>query len=107
MPQEISRDARQLNRQLHETTINHRLAVYIEKNISEAYTKLNDEELAGYDFVKEREEVSRKEYEEHFRYNARKANRHLNKFLELGLIGLIGDNGKGITSPNYRYVNNG
>ena len=36
MPQEISPDARQLNRQLHETTINHRLAVYIERNIVES-----------------------------------------------------------------------
>lgn len=35
MPQQISPDARHLNRQLHETTINHRLAVYIEKSLSE------------------------------------------------------------------------
>jgi len=36
MPQQISPDARHLNRQLHETTINHRLAVYIERNIVES-----------------------------------------------------------------------
>ncbi|MEI6143598.1 MAG: ATP-binding protein, partial [Mariniphaga sp.] len=65
--------------------------------------KLTDEEFAGYEFVKGRKEVSRKEYEEHFGYNERKANRHLNKLIE---IGLIGDNGKGKTSPNYRYVYN-
>jgi ATP-dependent DNA helicase RecG len=70
----------------------------------EAIAQLNDEELAGYDFVKEHKEVSRKEYEDHFGYDARKANRHLGKLLELGLIG---DNGKGKTSPNYRYVYNG
>ena len=35
MPQQISPDARLLNRELHETTINHRLAFYIEKNIQE------------------------------------------------------------------------
>ena len=32
-PQRISSDARLLNRKLHETTINHRLAFYIEQNI--------------------------------------------------------------------------
>jgi len=35
MPQQISEDARQLNRELHETTINHRFAVYIENNIQD------------------------------------------------------------------------
>jgi len=72
-----------------------------ELSTKEAIAQLNDEELAGYDFVKERKEVSRKEYEDHFGYDSRKANRHLGKLLELGLIG---DNGKGKTSPNYRYV---
>lgn len=33
MPQQISPDARHLNRELHETTINHRLAFYLEQNI--------------------------------------------------------------------------
>ena len=66
--------------------------------------KLNDEELKGYEFVKIQGSVSRKDYEEHFGYDARKANRHLGKLLDLGLIG---DNGKGKTSPNYRYVYNG
>lgn len=66
--------------------------------------KLNDEELKGYEFVKIQGSVSRKDYEEHFGYDARKANRHLGKLLDLGLIS---DNGKGKTSPNYRYVYNG
>lgn len=35
MPQQISPDARLLNRELHETTINHRLAFYLEQNIQE------------------------------------------------------------------------
>jgi hypothetical protein len=35
MPQQISPDARLLNRELHETTINHRLAFYLEQNIKE------------------------------------------------------------------------
>ena len=33
IPERISLDAKILNRELHETTINHRLAFYIEKNI--------------------------------------------------------------------------
>ncbi|KFF18829.1 hypothetical protein [Flavobacterium hydatis] len=33
MPQQISPDARILNRELHETTINHRLAFYLENNL--------------------------------------------------------------------------
>ena len=37
---------------------------------SDAIAQLNDEELIGYDFVKARKEVSRKEYEEHFGYNS-------------------------------------
>ena len=35
MPRQISPDARELNRQLHETTINHRLAFYVEMHLSE------------------------------------------------------------------------
>lgn len=35
MPLEISPDARLLSRELHETTINHRLAFYLEQNIQE------------------------------------------------------------------------
>jgi ATP-dependent DNA helicase RecG len=71
---------------------------------SDILSQLNDEELAGLDFVKARGVVSRKEYEDHFGFNERKANRHLKK---LAALGLIGDNGEKPTSPNYRYVFNG
>jgi len=67
----------------------------------EAIAQLNDEELAGYDFVKERKEISRKEYEDHFGYDRKKASRQLSKMKDLGLIG---DNGEPTTSHNYRYV---
>lgn len=40
-PPHISADARVLNRELHETTINHRLAYYIEKNLSDDLTSYN------------------------------------------------------------------
>lgn len=38
----------------------------------ELLSQLNDEELAGLDFVKAKGEVSRKDYESHFGYNERK-----------------------------------
>jgi len=68
---------------------------------TEVFSQLNDEELAGLDFVKTKGEVSRKEYEVHFGFNERKANRHLKKLLELGLVG---DNGEKPASPNYKYL---
>jgi predicted HTH transcriptional regulator len=66
--------------------------------------KLNDEELKGYEFVKVQGSVSRKDYEEHFGYDSKKASRHLSKLRDLGLIG---DNGESIKSNKYRYVNKG
>lgn len=68
---------------------------------NDAISKLNDEELAGFDFVKAHKEVSRKEYEEYFGFNYRKAHRHLNKMKELGLIE---DNGENANSPNLKYI---
>ncbi len=67
----------------------------------DAIQQLNDEELKGLDFVKLRKEVSRKEYSEYFNYSDRKASRQLYNMKKLDLIG---DNGEGANSPNYRYV---
>lgn len=53
---------------------------------SEVLSQLNDEELAGLDFVKTRGEVSRKEYEDHFGFDKKKAERHLGKMVSAGLI---------------------
>jgi len=64
-------------------------------------SKLNTEELQGYNFIKLHGEVSTREYSNHFNYGYKKAQRHLAKMKELGLIG---DNGKEINSPNYKYV---
>ena len=53
------------------------------KNIS----KLNDEELTGYDFIRIKENVTRKEYQVHFNIqNDKKAERHLRKMVDLNLI---------------------
>ncbi|PCJ01121.1 MAG: hypothetical protein COB15_01420 [Flavobacteriales bacterium] len=70
---------------------------------NKALVKLNDEELSGYQWIRENGEVSKKEYAEHFEFDDKKALRHLNKMKKEGLMG---DNGKPATSPNYKYVIN-
>jgi len=68
---------------------------------NEGLQALNDEELKGYEFVKLKGELSKKEYAEHFGYDDKKAYRHLTKMRRLELIG---DNGEATNSPNYRYA---
>jgi ATP-dependent DNA helicase RecG len=48
--------------------------------------ELNNEELAGYDFIKARGKVTRKEYETYFGFEKKKAERQLSKLFELMLI---------------------
>lgn len=64
-------------------------------------SELNYEELHGYEYVRLNGEISKKEYAEHFKYDDKKALRHLSKMKKLELIG---DNGETANSPNYRYV---
>lgn len=66
-----------------------------------ALAELNEDELAGYEFVKFKGELSKKEYAEHFDFNEKKAHRHLAKMKNLKLIG---DNGESPKSNNYKYV---
>jgi len=68
---------------------------------NDAISQLNDEELVGYDFVKTHKEVSRKEYEDHFKFERKKAFNQLKKMKDLRLID---DNGENPKSNNYRYV---
>jgi ATP-dependent DNA helicase RecG len=68
---------------------------------TELLSQLNDEELAGLDFIKTRGEVSRKDYEDHFGFERKKASNQLKKMKALDLIG---DNGKPSTSHDYKYV---
>ena len=50
-------------------------------------SKLNSEELLGYEFIKLQEKVTRKQYQDHFRFDSdKKAERHLKKMVELKLI---------------------
>lgn len=48
--------------------------------------ELNDEELKGYDFIKLKQKITRKEYEIHFGFVKKRAERHLTHMTELGLI---------------------
>ena len=68
---------------------------------TEVLSELNDEELAGLDFIKTQGEVSRKEYEVHFSFERKKASNQLKRLKSLGLID---DNGKPSTSHDFRYV---
>ena len=66
-----------------------------------AIRELNKDELKGYEWIKLNGEVSKKEYAKHFDYDDKKAQRHLSKMKDLGLLG---DNNTPKTSPNYKYV---
>jgi ATP-dependent DNA helicase RecG len=48
--------------------------------------ELNDEELLGYDYIKMLEKFTRKDYENNFKYDKKKAERHLKHFVDLKLI---------------------
>lgn len=66
-----------------------------------AINELNDEEIIGYEWIKSKEVVTKKEYAKHFSYEERKALRQLSKMRTLKLIG---DNGEKVNSPNFRYL---
>ncbi|SFH35028.1 ATP-binding protein [Pedobacter insulae] len=72
-------------------------SVSIHKGIEE----LTVDEIKGYEWIKSKTSVSRKEYQNHLRIEERTANRHLKRFIRLGLIG---DNGESPKSNKYRYV---
>ena len=63
--------------------------------------KLNEAELAGYDFVKSRKLVSKKEYADHFNLSSKVAQNQLRKMRNLDLIG---DNGVPQKSNKYKYT---
>ena len=63
--------------------------------------KLNAGEIQGYEFIKLKEEISKKEYAEHFGYDEKKAYRHLSKMRKLELIR---DNGEPNKSNKFRYI---
>jgi ATP-dependent DNA helicase RecG len=69
---------------------------------NDAISELNDEELAGYDFVKTHVVVTKNDYAKHFNFPVKKAQRHLIKFKKLGLVTL---EGKG-PSSSYKIISN-
>jgi ATP-dependent DNA helicase RecG len=48
--------------------------------------ELNTDELRGYDYIRQVKKITRKEYENHFGYDQKKAGRHLAKMTDLELI---------------------
>lgn len=73
------------------------------KEISDipAINELNNDELKGYEWIKVKGEVSKKEYAKYFSYDDKKAQRHLSKMKKLDLVS---DNKEPINSPRYKYV---
>ena len=70
---------------------------YTGKNINQ----LTEAQIEGYEWIKIKGEVSRKEYAKHFGYDDKKAYRQLTRMKEFELIG---DNGESPQSNNYKYV---
>lgn len=64
-------------------------------------TKLKDEELLGYEWVKSEGEVSAKDYATHFKITPRTASRHLGTMLKLKLVKTNDEN---LKSPKLRYI---
>lgn len=62
------------------------------KNVSHhpGVNRLNAAELSGYEFIKLREKVKRKDYEDHFKFDKKKAERHLTKMVAEQLITRVG-----------------
>jgi ATP-dependent DNA helicase RecG len=57
---------------------------------NKAVSKLHKEELEGYEFIRSKQTIKRIDYEQHFSYDRKKAERHLKKMVELKLIGREG-----------------
>jgi len=54
-----------------------------DKNI---LNQLNDDEKRGVEYIFTLQQVSKKDYAQHFNFNSRKAERHLKHFTELGIV---------------------
>ncbi|MDA3809892.1 MAG: hypothetical protein PF518_06110 [Spirochaetaceae bacterium] len=61
------------------------------------FNELNDDELIGYDYIQIERTVTRKQYEDIFNYDKKKAERHLTHMTELNLIERLG------SGPSTRY----
>jgi ATP-dependent DNA helicase RecG len=52
--------------------------------------KLTKEELEGYEWIKSKDKITRKEYQDNFKFETKKAERHLKKLTDLHLISRVG-----------------
>jgi ATP-dependent DNA helicase RecG len=62
------------------------------------YGQLNKGERTGLSYLHDRQHLSKKEYAEHFKYDDKKAQRHLSKFKTLGVAVQEG------AGPSLRYM---
>ncbi len=60
---------------------------YLDEHI---VNQLNDDEKTGVLYILNKKILARNDYEKHFDFNKKKAERHLNKFIELGFVKRIG-----------------
>lgn len=67
-------------------------------------SKLNEEELAGYNYIRVIGKTTRKEYEDHFSFDKKKAERHLKHLVELGLIARKGSGPSGLKSKEIQVI---
>ncbi|TDW99911.1 ATP-binding protein [Dinghuibacter silviterrae] len=55
-------------------------------SVQKGVDMLSEDELQGYEFIKLKEKVTRQDYEHHFKFDKKKAERHLSKFVSHNLI---------------------
>lgn len=71
-------------------TIYRRARAAVEALKPDLLEALNDDGRKGWEYLATKTSVTRKEYAEHLGFDARKAQRHLRRFIELGLLRKVG-----------------
>jgi len=71
-------------------TIYRHAGAAVEALESDVLKTLNEDERRSWEFLSTKTEVTRKEYEDQMRFDSRKAQRHLKRFVELGLLRKVG-----------------
>ena len=71
-------------------TIYRHAGAAVEALVSDILKSLNKDERRSWEFLSTRTEVTRQEYEDQMGFDSRKAQRHLRRFVELGLLRKVG-----------------